>query len=75
MNTGGPQAQRQSSSRSSDKDCLECRVIGTGALGGSSLYVLYHQQQIPRGTNPLNRLSLALFSAALGAGAVWRWFA
>jgi len=56
------------------KDCFQCRVIGTATLGGSAVYVLYQQQQIPKGTRLVDRVSLALFGAALGVGAVWRWF-
>jgi hypothetical protein len=55
-------------------DCFSCRLIGTASLGGSSLYVLYHQSQIPKGTRTFDRVGLAAFSAALASGAIWRWF-
>ena len=55
-------------------DCLSCRLIGTATLGGSSVYVLYHQQQIPKGTRTFDRIGLAIFSSVLAGGAIWRLF-
>jgi hypothetical protein len=66
--------QEQQQVTASNKDCLSCRIVGTGTLAGSALYVFYHQQQIPKSNRKFDRFALAGFSLALGAGAIWRWF-
>lgn len=53
------------------KDCLGCRLIGTGSFSGLSAYALYQRSQIPK-TRTLHRFTVGALSAALFSVAIVR---
>lgn len=88
MNSSTAEFER-SGEQQSPKDCLSCRIIGTGTLGGVGIYALWQTRLAAPGT-PLQKKGLAIVGigeihlpgvnhflktlyVALVAGGVLRW--
>ncbi|GLB37307.1 hypothetical protein LshimejAT787_0403580 [Lyophyllum shimeji] len=56
-----------------NKDCLSCRLIGTGALTGVGSYALW-QSRVAAPGSPGQKRILAGLGLAFLAGGVMRWF-
>lgn len=54
------------------QDCLSCRIIGTGTLGGVGTYALWQSRAAAPGT-PLQKKCLAVVGLGLVVGGVLRW--
>ena len=57
------------------QDCLECRLIGTGALAALSVYFAYLTHTLPKGAGITHRRFNICCSIGFAAGSVARWFA
>ena len=88
MNSSAAELER-SGEQQNPKDCLSCRIIGTGTLGGVGIYALWQTRVAAPGT-PLQKKGLAIVGlgeiylpgvnhllktlcVALVAGGVLRW--
>ncbi|KAH6914213.1 hypothetical protein BKA70DRAFT_1558206 [Coprinopsis sp. MPI-PUGE-AT-0042] len=54
------------------KDCLTCRVVGTGTFLGVGGYALWQSRSVAPGT-PMQKRFLALMGIGFLAGGVLRW--
>ncbi|RDB25244.1 hypothetical protein Hypma_008014 [Hypsizygus marmoreus] len=54
-------------------DCLSCRIVGTGTLGGVGSYAIYQSRAAAPGTPGQKRIVAGL-GVALLVGGVIRWF-
>jgi len=55
------------------KECLSCRLVGTGALGGVGSYALWQSRATAPGSLAQKRVVAGL-GVALLIGSVFRWF-
>ena len=56
-------------------DCLECRMVGSGAMASLSLYFFYHAQRTHTSAKPSHLRFNAALSVVFAAASVTRWFA
>ncbi|KAG6861672.1 hypothetical protein C0995_013241 [Termitomyces sp. Mi166 len=72
MTTGTPHQADVAAPRQY-KDCLSCRIIGTGTLAGVGSYAFWQSRAAAPGSPWQKRIMAGLGTAFL-AGSVLRWF-
>ncbi|KAF8875802.1 hypothetical protein CPB84DRAFT_1715272 [Gymnopilus junonius] len=54
------------------RECLSCRIMGTGILAGTGSYAIWQSRAAATGT-PLQKKMVATVGLALIIGSVFRW--
>ena len=67
---GGKQLEAHPTPRPPPKDCLPCRVTGTGSALGAAAFVIYHTKDYP---TKLSKIAGQFVAIGFVAMAVYRW--